>query len=296
MAVRTSQLKALIPYIYVGAAVFYLILFVAVPLGRGLLMSFTETNLITPNKSEFVGLDNYSRFLQTGTFWSTLSTTFVYSALTVSISLCLGIAAALAVNRKFRGVGIIRALLVAPWAVPSVAVYLVFRWMYNDSSGVLNRFTGALGIGEYGWLTDPQFGMFSVVLATVWKTAPFAMLIVLAALQSVPDELYEAAELDGADGLSTFKTVVVPHILPTLQVVTLLTTIWALRRFEIIYLLTGGGPGETTKTLVVSIFQSAFMFSKLGDAATLGVLSLAPAMLVTIVYFFVDRRATRAAG
>lgn len=285
----------MLPYVYVAVAAFYLLLFVIIPLGKGLLLSLTDTNLITPNRNDYVGTANYSRFLSNPGFWSTVATTLVYAGLTVVISLGLGMLAALAVNRPFRGIGIIRAILISPWAVPSVAVYLVFRWMYNDSSGVLNRATMALGMGQYGWLTDPRMGMFSVVLATVWKTTPFAMLIILAALQSVPDELYEAADLDGADKLNVFKTVVLPHIMPTMLVVVLLTTIWALRRFEIIYLLTGGGPGEATKTLVVSIFQSAFMFSSLSDGATLGVLSLVPALIVTLIYFYVDRRTARTA-
>ncbi len=293
---RQTRLSDYVPYFYVAVAVFYLIILVLVPLGRGLSLSLTETNLITPNRNEFVGLANYARFLSSPAFWSTVATTFIYAALTVGISLTLGIIAALAVNQRFRGVAVVRAILIAPWAVPSVAVYLVFRWMYNDSSGIMNRATSVLGMGEYGWLTDPSMGMFSVVLATIWKTTPFAMLIILAALQSVPDELYEAAELDRADKLNVLKTVVIPHIVPTLQVVILLTTIWALRRFEIIFLLTGGGPGDATKTLVVSIFQSAFFYSKLGDGATLGVLSLVPALAVTVVYFFVDKRTAKLNG
>jgi multiple sugar transport system permease protein len=292
----STRLRAMMPYIYVFLGAFYLLLFVLVPLGKGLMLSLTDTNLITPNRNDYVGLRNYVRFLGNPGFWTTVATTLVYAALTVGISLVLGMISAVAVNRRFRGVAIVRAILISPWAVPSIAVYLVFRWMYNDSSGVLNRATTALGMGQYGWLTDPQMGMFSVVLATVWKTTPFAMLIILAALQSVPDELYEAADLDGADRLNVFKSVVLPHIMPTLLVVILLTTIWALRRFEIIYLLTGGGPGDATKTLVVSIFQSAFMFSSLSDGATLGVLSLVPAFVVTLIYFYVDRRSQRAAG
>jgi multiple sugar transport system permease protein len=289
-----ARLRPLVPYIYIAVAVFYLLVFVLVPLGKGLALSFTNTDLITPNRNVYVGLTNYNRFLTDPEFWTTVSTTFIYAGLTVVFSLAVGMVAALVINRRFRGIAFVRAILLSPWAVPSVAVYLVYRWMYNDSSGVFNRLTSAVGIGHFGWLTDPKMGMFSVVFATVWKTAPFAMLIILAALQSVPEELYEAADLDGADPLNVFKTVVLPHIRPTLLVVLLLTTIWALRRFEIIYLLTGGGPGDVTRTLVVDIFQSAFMFSSLSDGATLGVLSLVPALLVTVIYFYADRRAARA--
>jgi multiple sugar transport system permease protein len=205
----------------------------------------------------------------------------------------LGTVAALALNRAFVGRTVVRAILTFPYAMPTIAAVLVFIWIYNPSSGVLNDVAGVFGIGEIGWLTDLQYGMMSVLIATIWKVFPFVMLVVLAALQSVPDELREATRIDGADGLSTFRAVVLPHIMPTLRIVALLMTIWSIRRFEIIYLLTGGGPVETTNTLVVSIYRRAFSDLELGTAAALGMLGVVLSLVVTVVFFIVDRRESR---
>ena len=151
----------------------------------------------------------------------------------------------------------------------------------------------ALGIGEQGWLIDPALGLLSVSIASIWKVFPFVMLVVLAALQSVPAELREAARVDGADALNVFKSAVVPHVIPTIRVVALLMTIWSIRRFEIIYLLTGGGPIDATNTIVISVYREAFQNSDLGRAAAIGILGLCLSMVVTVVYFLVDRRETR---
>lgn len=285
--------RQLAPYLFAGGAALYLLLFTAVPLLKGVGLSFTETSLLAPDVSSFVGTENYRSVLASERFWNSLLTTLVYSGVTVACSLVLGTVTALLVNRQFPGRGLARAVLTFPWAVPTVAVYLVFRWIYNDQSGVLNRFTGAIGIGEHGWLTDPHYGMFSVLLATVWKVTPFVMLVVLAALQSVPDELYEATRIDGADALSTFKAIVLPYLKPTLRVVALLMTIWSFRRFEIIYLLTGGGPVDRTNTIVINVYREAFDNSDLGRAATIGVLGLLLSLAITVVYFIVERRAAQ---
>jgi multiple sugar transport system permease protein len=282
--------------VFAAGAAAYLILFTGVPLVRGVWLSFTDTNLLAPNRGDFVGAENYTSLLTSRTFWHSLWTTVVYSGVTVVCSLVLGTVAAILINRQFPGRTLARAVLTFPWAVPTVAVYLVFRWIYNDQSGVLNRFTGALGLGQHGWLTDPEFGMFSVLLATVWKVTPFVMLVVLAALQSVPEELYEATRVDGADGLSTFKAVVLPYLMPTLRVVALLMTIWSFRRFEIIWLLTGGGPVDATNTLVINIYREAFNNSELGRAAAIGVLGLVLSLAVTLVYFVLEQRSAQKEG
>ncbi len=288
--------RNLAPYVFAAGAAAYLILFTGVPLVRGVWLSFTDTNLLAPTRGDFVGAENYTSLLTSRTFWHSLWTTVVYSGVTVVCSLVLGTVAAILINRRFPGRTLARAVLTFPWAVPTVAVYLVFRWIYNDQSGVLNRFTGALGLGQHGWLTDPEFGMFSVLLATVWKVTPFVMLVVLAALQSVPDELYEATRVDGADGFSTFKAVVLPYLMPTLRVVALLMTIWSFRRFEIIWLLTGGGPVDATNTLVINIYREAFNNSELGRAAAIGVLGLVLSLAVTLVYFVLEQRSAQKEG
>lgn len=283
----------LAPYLFIGIAVLYLALFVGYPVLRGLELSFTDTRLLRPNDGEFVGFDNYTALLGGDKFLQSVWTTLIYSFFTVVGSLAIGTVAAIVLNRTFPGRVIARAIIMMPWAVPSVAVALVFRWIYNDSSGVANSAFAALGIGERGWLTDPQYGMIAVLIATIWKVAPFVMLVMLAALQSVPDELLEATRIDGADAYSAFKAVVLPFVMPTLRVVALLMTIWSFRRFEIIWLLTGGGPVDATSTIVISVYREAFANSKLGLAAAAGMLGLVLSLVVTLIYFLVEKHNDR---
>jgi multiple sugar transport system permease protein len=264
-----------------------------VPMARGLWFSFTDATLLNPDGGQFVGGKNYGDLLADGGFWSSLLTTLLYTAGTVVGSLVFGTAAAVALSERIRGRAVFRALLTIPWAVPSVAAVLVFIWIFNVESGVANRATQALGIGAQGWLLDPRLGLLSVTLVSVWKVFPFVMLVVLAALQGVPGELREAARVDGADRLNVFRTVTFPHIVPTLRIVALLMTIWSIRRFEVIYLLTGGGPIDTTNTIVISVYREAFQNSQLGQAAAIGMLGLCLSMMVTIVYFLFDRSDAR---
>lgn len=278
------------PYLLIGAAVLYLALFTGVPILRGLQLSFTDTQLINPNGGSFVGVDNYVKLLSSDVFLKSVFTTIVYAFCTVVGSLLIGTVSAVVLNRIFPGRLLARAIIVMPWAVPTVAVVLVFRWIFNNDNGVANGALSALGLGTHGWLTDPNYGMISVLVATIWKVSPFVMLVVLAALQSVPEELYEATKVDGADMYSTFKSVVLPYLMPTLRIVALLMTIWSFRRFEIIWLLTGGGPVDATNTIVINVYQQAFANSQLGFAAAAGMLGLVLSLLVTLVYFFAELR------
>lgn len=284
------------PYLFIGLAVLYLLLFAVLPLLKGLDLSFTNTRLLNPTAGRYIGVDNYDHLLGSGAFFKSVVTTLIYTAFTVVLSLALGTVSAFVINRYFPGRTLARAVMVMPWAVPTVAVALVFRWIYNDSTGVANDASSALGLGEHGWLTDPAFGMPSVVIATVWKVTPFVMLVVLAALQSVPEDLYEATRIDGADSYSTFKLVVLPFLLPTLRVVALLMTIWSFRRFEIIWLLTGGGPVDATNTIVIDVYREAFHNSQLGLAAAAGMLGLVLSLVVTAIYFVVEQRANKQNG
>lgn len=277
-------------YLFIAPAIVYLATFLVVPLVRGVQLSFMNTKLVNPSGGKNVGLLNYERVLSSSRFWNSLGVTALYTIGTVVFSLFFGVVAALLINRQFRGRSLIRGILTFPYATPTVAVALIFIWIYNPSSGILNRALAFFGIGQVGWLTDPKYSLFSVVLATVWKVTPFVMLIVLAALQSIPEELFEATRVDGADSLSTWSAVILPHITPTLRIVALLMTIWSIRRFEIIYLLTGGGPVETTNTLVISVYREAFSNQQLGVASTIGTLGLLLSLAVTVIFLLVERR------
>lgn len=283
----------LAPYLFIGAGVLYLAVFAGIPVLKGLDLSFTDTQLLNPSGGSHVGFDNYTALLGSDSFLKSVVTTLVYSFFTVVGSLLLGTVSAVVLNRAFPGRTLARAVIVMPWAVPTVAVVLVFRWIFNDSTGAANQALGVLGIGSRGWLTNPSYGMLSVLIATIWKVSPFVMLVVLAALQSVPDELYEATRVDGADMFSTFKSVVLPFLMPTLRIVALLMTIWSFRRFEIIWLLTGGGPVDATNTIVIDVYRQAFVNNQLGVAAAVGMLGLVLSLVVTMVYFFLEKRSDR---
>jgi multiple sugar transport system permease protein len=256
-------------------------------------LGFTDTQLLNPTGGSFVGVHNYSALVSDSGFAHSLWVTVLYSAGCVVGSLILGTTAAVAINGAFRGRSVARAILTFPWAVPSVAAVLIFSWIYNKDSGVLNHAVAGVGLGTHGWLTDPAWSLFAVTLASAWKVFPFVMLVVLAALQSVPDELYEAARVDGADALNRFRTVALPFLLPTLRVTALLMTIWSFRRFEIIWLLTQGGPVGSTNALVVNVYREAFVNSELGRSAAMGVIGLVMSTIVTIIFFYVDRNAAR---
>ncbi|KVK54007.1 sugar ABC transporter permease [Agrobacterium sp. D14] len=268
----------------------YLVVFMFWPLGRQMYMSFTNTRIINPNRGRFIGLGNYERLIDDPAFYLSLSVTLIYTVMTVIIGVTLGLVAALAIDRPFKGRAVVRAILLFGWAVPGVAASLIWLWMFNERSGVLNRMTEWLGLGRFAWLTSTDYALGSVLAVTVWQVAPFVMLVVLAALQSVPQEVREAAKIDGADGISTFRAVTLPHIRPSVQLAALLVTVWSIRRFDVIYLLTGGGPLGSTSTLVVKLRQTAFEGHELGMASAYGAVGLALALMVAAIHYFAEQR------
>jgi multiple sugar transport system permease protein len=279
----TPYLFLILPLLLLCAVIFY-------PLGREIWISFTDANAARPNGGDFIGLDNYRQILSTPELANSLRVTVVYTFATVVFSVLLGVISALAVDNPFPGRAIARAILLFGWAVPNVAAALIWLWMYNESSGVFNDIATGLGASPIGWLTSTDIAIWSIVLTTVWQVSPFVMLITLAALQGVPSEIKEASRVDGADSLNVFRNVIMPHIRPAVALGALLVTVWTIRRFEIIYLLTGGGPLNSTSTLVVSLRRQAFENYDFGMAATYGVVGLGLSLLVTAIYFLAEGR------
>ncbi|MBN9888952.1 carbohydrate ABC transporter permease [Salipiger abyssi] len=287
---RSGRLAALVPYAFVAAPLAYLGVFMFWPLGRQIWMSLTDTRLMNPTHGDFVGLENYRDLLTDPQFYTSLNVTILYTLWTVVLGVGLGTVAALAMDRPFKGRTIIRAILLFGWAVPNVAATLVWLWIFNGPSGVANEITEWLGLGRIQWLTSIQWALPSILAVTVWQVAPFVMLVMLAALQSVPEEVREACRIDGADGLNVFRNVTLPYIMPTMQLVSLLVAVWSIRRFEIIYLLTGGGPIGSTSTLVVQIRLTAFEDYELGLASAYGAVGLLLALLVALINYLFERR------
>ncbi|PDT16661.1 sugar ABC transporter permease [Rhizobium sp. J15] len=284
------RLNGLLPYAFVIPPALYLLVFMFWPLGKQIYLSFTRTRLANPNRSSFIGLRNYERLLDNPDFYTTLQITLIYSVMAVVIGVTVGLIAALALNRPFPGRTLVRGILLFGWAVPNVAAALVWLWIFNERSGILNTIVTGLGLERISWLTSTEMALPSILLVTVWQVAPFVMLVMLAALQSVPEEVKEAAVVDGADKLNVFKSVTLPHILPTLQLVSLLVMVWSIRRFDIIYLLTGGGPVDSTSTLIVKLRQVAFENHDLGLSSTYGVVGLVLALSVAAIHALFNHR------
>lgn len=285
-----SGMARLVPYAFILPPMIYLVVFMFWPLTRQMYMSLTNTRIINPNRGRFIGLGNFERLFDDPAFYLSLKATLAYAVLAVIFGVSLGVISALAIDRPFKGRSVVRAILLFGWAVPNVAASLIWLWMYNDRSGVFNTITEYLGLGRYSWLTSTELALASILAVTVWQVAPFVMLVVLAALQSVPNEVREAARIDGADGLSTFRAVTLPHIRPSIQLAALLVCVWSIRRFDIIYLLTGGGPVGSTATLVVKIRQTAFEGHELGMASAYGAIGLVLALAIASVHYIVEQR------
>lgn len=283
---------------FVGPAVVALLVLQAYPVLEGVRLSFTDTSLLRPRDGMNIGFENYRDLLSAPRFWQALRNTVVYTIGSVVGTLVLGFAAALTMNRKFRGRWLVRSIFTIPWAAPAIAAALVFVWMYDAQYGLVNYILETIGlIDEYKrWLNDPSLAMPAVVVATVWKIFPFAALVLLAAMQAIPEDLYEAARIDRASSITQFRHITLPSVMPTLLVLMLFVTIWSFRRFELIWIMTGGGPIQATNVLVVDLYRESFRNMRLGYGAALGVVGIVLSSLATVAYFLVTRKVQRAYG
>ncbi len=237
--------------------------------------------------SRFVGLSNYARLITDERFWNALSNTVYFAAVSVALELVLGLAMALLLRRAFRGRALFYAVVLIPWAVPTVVSARMWEWIYNADFGVLNYLLGA----KVNWLGSPAWAMHAAILMDVWKSTPFVALLLLAGLQNIPRELYQAAQVDGAGAWTVFWRIMLPLLLPLMLVVLIFRTIDAFRVFDAIYVLTGGGPANTTETLSIYAYKVLFQSLEFGYGSALAVSVLAGVGLVTIFYARLLRRA-----
>lgn len=283
------------PYVFLLPAAAYIVVFQAIPLLQEIYLSFTRTNLLNPTRSVWVGLENYQKIFASAGFQQTLLTTLVYVIACVVGAVGAGLGVALLLNGRFPGRGIARALVTVPWAAPGIATALIATWMLNAQYGIVTRVLRAIGVdvGESGVLDNPDLALVAILVTTIWQLFPFVAVVLLSALQSVPAELTEAAEMDGANRWWTFRVVTWQVIKPTVGLVALLMTIWSLRRFELIWLMTRGGPLGTTRTLVIDLYSQAFDSKQLGNAAAIGMVGIVIALIVVVGSRLVTRAAER---
>lgn len=279
-----------LPYLFMAPAFLYLLFLDFIPLLNEFYLSFTSTSLLTPSLHKWVGLDNYRDLFRSADFLKSLWITAVYTVACVALAISIGLGAALLLDAPFRGRAVARTLVTLPWAAPPVAVALIFTWIYNAQYGVFNFVQRAAGLDAYeNWLDSPNRALAAILIATIWQIFPFSSVVILAALQGVPNELRDSAAIDGAGPIDIFKAVIWPTIKPTVTVLALFVTIWSLRRFDLIWLLTQGGPIGATNTLVIELYRKAFVYRDLGAGAAVGMVGLAIAMTITLIHYRITR-------
>jgi ABC-type sugar transport system permease subunit len=225
-----------------------------------------------------------------GQFWRALFNTLVYTVGTVPGSIALGLLVAIGLNRKLPGLALLRSLFFVPVIISLVAVALIASWMFNDNYGVINAALEALGFEGVPWLSSPVWAMPSLIITTLWIRIGFCMVIYLAALQSIPVELYQAAQVDGATGWRQFRHITWPLLGPTTFLLLILNVIYSLHVFDLIYVMTGGGPGSSTTVLVQYIYQVAFQESEMGYASAVGVVLYLMLLVFTVFQWRMTRQ------
>ena len=276
-------------WLFVFPSVALLALVFAYPIGRAFWLSLFTRNLGTALKPEFSGLENYSRMLIDGHFWHSLANTGVFTAASVTLEFLLGLGIALVLNQSFRGRGALRAIAILPWALPTALMGLVWAWIFNDQYGVWNDILMRLGLIKTGvnWLGEPTLAMLSVIAADVWKTTPFVSILLLAGLQSIPEDLYEAYSLDGATAWQSFQNITLPMLLPQILIALLFRFAQAFGAFDLIQVLTAGGPAGATETVSLYIYSTVMRYLDFGYGATLVVVTfLGLATVVALGSFY----------
>jgi multiple sugar transport system permease protein len=263
-------------------ALLLLAVVVALPILRVFQLSLCRVDLHGGIAVRWVGLDQFLRLWQDGRWWTALRNTIVFTGSSVALEMALGLAFALALHRQFHGRGLVRSLVMLPWALPTAVMALAWAWIFNDSFGVLNDLLHRAGllVGPVAWLGQPATAMLAMVVADVWKTTPFVMLIVLAGLQGIPEHVLEATRVDGLSAWQRLSKVVVPLLTPSLLVALAFRTIQAYGAFDLPYVMTGGGPGGATETISLYAYQNYFRYLEFGYGSAVVVQGAVLAMLL----------------
>lgn len=254
-------------------------------------LSFTDAKLVG-TAGTFVGLDNYARMLASSNFQRTLVTTVWFAVVSVGAEMVLGVLAALLLNQEFRGRTALRALMILPWALPTVVNATLWRLIYNPEYGALNAALTQIGLLDSyrSWLGEPGSALTALIVADCWKNFPLVALIALAALQAVPRDITAASLVDGAGPFNRFRFVILPYLVGPLMVALVLRTIEAFKVFDIIWVMTRGGPANSTRTLSILVYQEAFSFQRAGSGASLALIVTLLVTLLALAYAALVRR------
>lgn len=270
----------------------YLIVFILFRLGpgiAGLLTSFTKWNIV--GSPEFIGIDNFTTLVQDKMFHTALINTFYFMIITAPTLIILGLAFAILLNQPIKGKALARTVIFAPYVIMSTVVGIIWNWIYDYNIGLLNYWLGLIGIDKVEWLTSSSMAMISISITTAWWLVGYNMVLFLAGLQEIPEELYEAAKIDGAGTWKRFTNVTLPLLRPTMFVVVMMTIINCFQVFDQVYVMTGGGPGTSTLTIVQYLYHQAFGNFNLGYGSAIGFV-----LFIILVIFAIVQMKTMRVG
>jgi multiple sugar transport system permease protein len=272
-------------------ALLLVLVFTYYPFLKGVVMAFQNYKLFNLKQVHFVGMQNFAEAFRDQQFLAALKNSAYWVFFSLILQFLLGFILALFLNKKFRGRGVYQAFIFYPWALSGFLIGLIWKWMFNSQIGVINDLLSRLGIIEdrIGFLSDPKWAMSSVIVANVWYGIAFFTIMLLAALQSIPSELYEAASIDGANGYRKLLYVTIPYIMPTIIATTLLRVIWIFNDPTLIYGMTNGGPGGATHILSSLMLNKIIYDGDYGAASAVGVIMIVMLFLYTLFYLMVTK-------
>jgi len=256
-------------------------LFTLIPVVAGFFLSFTNWDMLSD--PQWVGLENYQDILKDRQFWNALRNTVIYTLIVIPGGLAVSMLLALALNSKIKGTAIYQAIFFLPYVSSTVAIALVWKWIYHPDYGVLNAMLRAVGLPGVDWLTNPSVALISVAIVQIWQTAGYNMVLLLAGLRAIPKDYYEAARIDGASPWTIFWSITVPLLMPTIFFVTTISIIASFQVFNLIYVMTGGGPGNSTKVYVFYLWENGFSFFKMGYASALAYVLFVIILAITLI-------------
>lgn len=276
---RRIGIKLLLP------SVLFISLLIIIPILYNFFLTFHYVSVFKPRDPRFVGLDNYIRLLGMEAFWSDLVTAIVYTFSSVALQLVLGLAVALFLNQNFVGRNLLRGIVLLPYLIPSVCVVFMAKWMLDPMYGIVNTTLRSLMGVSVNWLGAPGAAMASAIAVNTWKFFPFVEIALLARLQTIPPTLYEAAGIDGASSFRKFFHITLPELASVMFVVALLRTIWTFNDFQLIHILTEGGPMNSTEILPLLAYREAFALGNIGMGATVAIFMAAFLLLTFMLYY-----------
>jgi multiple sugar transport system permease protein len=280
--------RKLIPYIFLTPNLVVFTIFVFVPIVYSLWMSFHEWRGI--DVPHFIGLQNFVEIAQDGVFWVALKNTLVYAAGVVPLSMGLGLLAALGLNVVLPGRTVLRTIYFIPVVVSAVVVGTLSSWIFNDNYGIVNSVLRQSGFARVNWLTSPQMAMITLIVSTVWIRLGFCMIVYLAGLQGIPHDYLDAAQVDGATAWQRFRLITFPLLRPSTFLLLILNVIYSFEAFDLVYVMTGGGPGYSTTVLPVYIYESAFELKRYGYANALGLILMVIILVFTLIQWRISQQ------